>query len=115
LAPVLFGSLSGDLLVGNFGNGRINAFDPATGAFVGTVDGPGGTPLVNQNLWALAVSPLAPNALYFTAGINGEADGLFGSIVSAAPEPGSLALAGLGCLALVLIARRRATLSRSRR
>ncbi len=107
LAPALFGSLSGDLLVGNFGNGEINAFNPTTGAFVSTLDGPGGTPLVNPGLWALAVTPTVPNAVYFTAGINNEQDGLFGDIV-ASPEPGSVVLAGLGCIAVVRMARRRA-------
>jgi uncharacterized protein (TIGR03118 family) len=105
MAPGSFGSLSGDLLVGNFGNGEINAFNPTTGAFVGTLNGTGGAPLVNQDLWALAVSPTAPNAVYFTAGINGQKDGLFGDIV-AAPEPGSPGLASLGCVALLLFARR---------
>jgi uncharacterized protein (TIGR03118 family) len=106
MAPASFGAFSNDLLVGNFGNGEINAFNPTTGAFLGTLTGTGGAPLVNADLWALAVSPLAPNAVYFTAGINGQKDGLFGDIV-AAPEPGSLALAGLGGLALVVFARRR--------
>ncbi len=110
MAPAGFGSFGNDLLVGNLGNGEINAFDPTTGAFIGTIDGPGGTPLVNQDLWALAVSPTAPNAVYFTAGINGEKDGLFSDIVVASPEPGSVALAGLGCVAVVMFARRRAAL-----
>jgi uncharacterized protein (TIGR03118 family) len=100
MAPANFGSFSNDLLVGNLGNGEINAYDPTTGAFLGTLTGPGGTPLVNQDLWALAVSPTNPNAVYFTAGINGQRDGLFGDIV-ATPEPGSLALVGLTCLALI--------------
>jgi len=52
-----------------------------------------------------AVSPLAPNTVYFTAGINGQKDGLFGDIV-ASPEPRPLALAALGCLAVWLFARR---------
>ncbi len=105
IAPSSFGIFSNDLLVGNFGNGEINAFDPATGAFLGTLTGPGGTPLVNQDLWALAVSPSGGNAVYFTAGINGQRDGLFGDIV-ASPEPSSLVLMGLGCLALALFSRR---------
>jgi uncharacterized protein (TIGR03118 family) len=108
MAPSSFGTFGGDLLVGNFGNGEINAFNPTTGAFAGTLDSTGGTPLVNQDLWALAVSPTAPNAVYFTAGINGQKDGLFGDIV-AAPEPGSLVLAGVGCVALMWVARRRLT------
>jgi uncharacterized protein (TIGR03118 family) len=106
MAPAGFGAYSGDLLVGNFGNGQINAFNPTTGAYLGTLDGPGGTPLVNQDLWALAVSPTAPNSVYFTAGIDGQTQGLFGDIV-AAPEPGSVALVGLGCIALAWFSRRK--------
>jgi len=109
IAPASFGSFSNDLLVGNFGNGEINAFNPTTGAFLGVLNGPGGTPLVDPDLWALAVTPTNPNAVYFTAGINAQKDGLFGDIV-ATPEPSSLALAGLGCLALGLFSRRRRAL-----
>jgi uncharacterized protein (TIGR03118 family) len=105
IAPSSFSVFSNDLLVGNFGNGQINAFNPTTGAFLGTLTGPAGTPLVNQDLWALAVTPTNPNAVYFTAGINGQRDGLFGDI-TASPEPGSLVLMGLGCLALALVSRR---------
>src|SRR5581483_8681395 len=91
IAPAGFGQFSGDLLVGNFGNGTINAFDPATGAFLGTIEGANGNPLVNNNLWALEVrgnggANSNPNALYFDAGINGQVDGLFGEI-TAVPEP----------------------------
>jgi uncharacterized protein (TIGR03118 family) len=113
LAPSNFGSFSNDLLVGNHGNGEINAYNPVTGAFLGTLTGPGGTPLVNDGLWSLSVRPTGafdPDAVYFTAGQTG---GLFGEI-TAAPEPGSLALTGLGCFALVLFSRRkRVPLSRS--
>jgi len=108
IAPANFGQFSNDLLVGNFGNGRINAFDPMTGMFLGTLSGSNGQPLENDGLWALAVRPTGPgvnpNAVYFNAGINNEADGLFGSI-QVAPEPASLALGGLGLL--LLIRRRR--------
>jgi uncharacterized protein (TIGR03118 family) len=106
MAPASFGNFSSDLLVGNFGNGEINAFNPATGAFLGTLDGPGGTPLVNQDLWALAVTQTAPDAVYFTAGVNGQRDGLFGDIV-ASPEPGSLALVFVSSIALGLFSWRK--------
>jgi uncharacterized protein (TIGR03118 family) len=113
MAPPRFGSFSNDLLVGNLGNGEINAFNPTTGAYLGTLTGTGGTPIINQDLWALAVSPSAGDAVYFTAGINGQKDGLFGDIVPT-PEPSSLALLGLGCLALALFSgRKRAPLTRS--
>ena len=89
IAPSSFGSFAGDLLVGNFGNGMINAFDPTTGAFAGTLDGTNGQPLSIDGLWALTVGNGAAggslNALYFTAGPNGESDGLFGSL-TAVPE-----------------------------
>jgi uncharacterized protein (TIGR03118 family) len=88
LAPASFGRFANDILIGNFGNGKINAYDPATRHWLGTVSGPGGKPLVNDGLWSLTFSgpsgltPLGatPDTLYFTAGLNDEADGLFGTI-----------------------------------
>jgi uncharacterized protein (TIGR03118 family) len=99
LAPSSFGPLGGDLLVGNFGNGMINAFNPSTGAFLGTLNDTSGNPLVNQGLWGLAFGNgsqgTLTSTLYFTAGIPGPDDiedhGLFGSLTNA-PEPGSMAL-----------------------
>jgi uncharacterized protein (TIGR03118 family) len=97
LAPASFGSFGGDLLIGNFGNGQINAFNPTTGAFIGTLDDSSGNPIVNSGLWAIEFgnNSANPNALYFDAGINMGTGGLFGEI-QASPEPGSLGLAGLG-------------------
>jgi uncharacterized protein (TIGR03118 family) len=109
IAPASWGAFANDLLVGNFGNGEINAFNPTTGAFLGTVTGSNGQPLVNSGLWALATRSgpgFDPNAVYFTAGINGEADGLFGSITPT-PEPFSLGLIALGGAAIVTFGRRR--------
>jgi uncharacterized protein (TIGR03118 family) len=88
LAPASFGQFADDMLIGNFGNGVINAYDPATGHWLGTVSGSDGKPLVNDGLWALTFTgpagqtPLGatPDTLYFTAGLNDEADGLFGTI-----------------------------------
>ena len=113
IAPAGFGSFANDLLVGNFGNGQIDAFDPITGAFLGTLGDASGNPIVNSGLWSLSVRTAGNfnlDAVYFTAGINGETDGLFGSIapasVSATPEPSSLllffssGLAGLARLAI---------------
>jgi uncharacterized protein (TIGR03118 family) len=109
-APANFGDLSGDLLIGNFGNGQILAYNPTTDAFVSTVNGENGQPLVNSGLWALDVRSggpgVNPNAVYFTAGINGEADGLFGEI-TAVPEPSELALALIGFAVMAGIVRRR--------
>ena len=111
IAPSSFGSLAGDLLVGNFGNGMINAFDPTTGAFVGTIDGADGNPLVIDGLWGLTVGNGSPmggssDALFFTAGPNDESDGLFGSL-TAVPEPSTWALLLLGFAGLGFAAYRR--------
>jgi uncharacterized protein (TIGR03118 family) len=85
LAPSSFGAFGGDILVGNFGNGRIHAYDPTTGAFLGTLSRPGGGPVTIDGLWGVRFAPMtpgaAPNTLFFTAGINHEADGLFGTLV----------------------------------
>ena len=90
IAPATFGAFANDLLVGNFGDGTINAFDPSSGAFLGTVDDVLGTPVVIPGLWALRVgnggSGGDPNAVYFTAGIPGPdngSHGLFGRLESA--------------------------------
>jgi uncharacterized protein (TIGR03118 family) len=92
LAPPNFGDSSGDLLVGNFGDGRINAFRLTQGGAFGAIpDGqladPLGNPITIDGLWALefgngaAAGPL--NSLYFTAGPDDESNGLFGSITAA--------------------------------
>jgi uncharacterized protein (TIGR03118 family) len=78
IAPKGFGAFSGALLVGNFGNGEINAFDPNSGEFLGTLTRPGGRPLKIDGLWALEAGP--DNAVTFSAGPNGESDGLVGQI-----------------------------------
>jgi len=102
-APAGFGKFSGDLLVGNFGDGTTNAFDPSTGSLLGQIDGANGMPLVNDGLWALIFgnggSGGSANILYFTAGLNHESDGLFGSI--ATPEPSTLTLLGAGFVSLI--------------
>jgi uncharacterized protein (TIGR03118 family) len=109
LAPSVFGEFSNDLLVGNFGDGRINAFDPVTGAPLGTLRDGSSNPIVIDGLWALKVRLGGPsvntNAVYFTAGINGEADGLFGSL--AIPEPGTLTMMGIAMLAASIAMRHR--------
>lgn len=86
LAGVSFGKFSNDLLVGNFGDGHINAFDPASGAFLGQLTDQKGHPIIIDGLWSLLFGLGAqagkPNQLFFTAGIHQEADGLFGMIQS---------------------------------
>ena len=86
LAPADFGKLSNHLLIGNFGDGKIHAFDLKDGEFTDALEGSDGKPLVNDGLWALwfgdGVALGNPNELFFTAGINDEADGLFGKILA---------------------------------
>jgi uncharacterized protein (TIGR03118 family) len=91
MAPAAFGAFSGALLVGNFGDGTINAFDPSTGAYLGTMQDKFGNPVSLQGLWAIQLGNGGnggdPNTLYFTAGISGGGDiedhGLFGSLSAA--------------------------------
>jgi uncharacterized protein (TIGR03118 family) len=81
-----FGRFSGDLLVGNFGDGRINAYDPKTGAFRGRLRHEDGSPIEIEGLWALRFGngvTGTPTTLLFTAGIDDEAHGLFGAIQAA--------------------------------
>jgi uncharacterized protein (TIGR03118 family) len=89
VAPSSFGRFSGDLLVGNFGDGRINAFKPEANGrfrFDGQLRDTQGKPISIDGLWGLAVGNNAAagpsTTLFFTAGINGEADGLFGSLTA---------------------------------
>jgi uncharacterized protein (TIGR03118 family) len=84
-ASFAFGRLSGRILIGNFGNGRINAFDD-NGRFIDELDDANGKPLVIDGLWTLTLGGgrgSSSDTLYFTAGPNGESDGLFGNIVPA--------------------------------
>ena len=81
-----FGRFSGDLLVGNFGDGRINAYDPRTGSFRGRLRHEDGRPIQIEGLWALRFGNGVtgdPTTLLFTAGIDDEAHGLFGAIQAA--------------------------------
>jgi uncharacterized protein (TIGR03118 family) len=84
VAPRHFGPFSGDLLVGNFGDGAINAYDPRTGAFRGTLQNKDGNQIKINGLWALRFGNGVigtPQTLLFTAGIGDEDHGLFGEIV----------------------------------
>ena len=105
LAPASFGKLGGDLLVGNFSYdlSEINAFNPVTGTYEGSIGidpGPGDTA---GGLWALDFGGMgnhgSPDTLYFTDGLNGETAGLFGAITSV-PEPATWATMALGFAAL---------------
>lgn len=87
-SPYGFGQFSGDVLIGNFRDGRINVYD-SQGHFLDQLEGAHGRPIVIDGLWTLnfgggAVS--SPDVLYFTAGPNGEKDGLFGTITPASDD-----------------------------
>ncbi len=84
LAPAGFGKFGNDLLVGNFGDGKINAFDPASGRFLGSLSDQHGKTLNIEGLWGLAFgngqNTGDTNTLFFAAGIGGEKHGLVGSL-----------------------------------
>jgi uncharacterized protein (TIGR03118 family) len=87
IAPASFGKLAGDLLVGNFGNGRIHVYSPTTPNQTTRIDvltDPDGEPIQINGLWALRVGNGMgggdTNTIYFTAGLDDETHGLFGSL-----------------------------------
>jgi uncharacterized protein (TIGR03118 family) len=94
IAPKGFAGLSASnndpvLLVGNFKDGHINAFDASTGRFLSRLKDADGEPIQIDGLWALKVgnggAGGAANTVYFTAGLFHETHGLFGSLTTAAP------------------------------
>jgi uncharacterized protein (TIGR03118 family) len=95
IAPASFGSIAGDLLVGNFGDGRINVFDLSSSSFVGQLTGPDGKPIEIKGLWALTPGndhgAGSSDSIYFTAGPMEESHGLFG-VVQSVPEPSTAVL-----------------------
>jgi uncharacterized protein (TIGR03118 family) len=84
LAPADFGPFAGALLVGNNGDGHVNAYDPRSGAFLGRLTDDRGVSIVIPDLWSLAFGNghAAGDAgtLFFTAGVGNESHGLFGAI-----------------------------------
>ena len=92
LAPTGFGKFSNRVLVGNFGDGTINAFDPRNGAFKGQLKGSDGKPLKIEGLWGIAfgngVLNQPTDTLFFAAGPHDEVDGLFGRIDAQVPTGG---------------------------
>ncbi len=88
IAPSSFGSLAGTLLVGNFGDGHINAYNATTGAPMGQLTDPSGHPLQIDGLWGLKVGNGGnggdSQTVYFTAGLDHESHGLFGSLTAVA-------------------------------
>ena len=100
LAPSSFGPFSGDVLVGNFGNGRISAYQKrgAKWVYKGQLRRGNGTLIAIDGLWAIAFgngSAAGPTtSLYFLAGPGGEAHGLFGSIMPADRQTDGVAASG---------------------
>lgn len=92
VAPANFGDFSNALLVGNFGDGKINAFNAASGAFLGTMATSGGVPIIVQGLWSLRFGNGgvggATNALFFTAGGATQTHGLLGNFMPIVTPPG---------------------------
>jgi uncharacterized protein (TIGR03118 family) len=90
LAPADFGRFSGRLLVGNFGDGKINAYDVASGRFVGQLRDTKGHALKIDGLWGLSfgngVLNQPTNSLFATAGPNDEANGLYARIDAVASD-----------------------------
>ena len=84
LAPNGFGTFSGALLVGNFGDGKINAYNISTGALMGVLNAPNGTALQFSGLWGIAFGNGSNNqpttTLFYAAGVSSESGGVYGRI-----------------------------------
>jgi uncharacterized protein (TIGR03118 family) len=83
IAPATFGSFPGALLIGNFGDGTINAFNLTTGAFLGQLKDSNGAVITNPSLWEILFATGTtgiPNTLYITAGLANAKHGLFAAI-----------------------------------
>jgi uncharacterized protein (TIGR03118 family) len=95
MAPSDFGKFTHRLLIGNFGDGTVNAFNIVTGKHEGTMlDDTTGMPLAIDGLWALNFGADSTNdgmatSLYFTAGPNDEADGVLGTLTATSDQPGN--------------------------
>jgi uncharacterized protein (TIGR03118 family) len=109
IAPSSFGAMAGELLVGNFGDGHINIYDPATLMPLGQVMDASNQPIVIDGLWSISPGNDgmggSSRLLYFAAGPNDETHGLFG-VLAPIPEPSAYAMMLMG-LGVVLVMRRR--------
>jgi uncharacterized protein (TIGR03118 family) len=117
MAPTGFGAFANDLLIGNFGDGEIDAFNLSTDNFVGTLTDPNGNPVEIPGLWDLttgnAGAGVNPDAIYFSAGLPLASDpsvleqaGVFG-VLSPAPEPPTIAILLAGLAAMFWFRRKR--------
>ncbi|MGH7620662.1 MAG: TIGR03118 family protein [Gemmatimonadaceae bacterium] len=84
VAPAGFGGLDGDILIGNFGDGLIGAYNPTTGAFVDFLRMTGGTQISIPGLWSLVFAPGSSTTLFFSSGPSSESHGLLGTLT---PNP----------------------------
>jgi uncharacterized protein (TIGR03118 family) len=91
LAPASFGKFGGRLLVGNFGDGTINAYDAHNGEFKGQLRGTNGKPLKIEGLWGIAfgngINHQPAGTLFFAAGPEDETRGIYGAITPVAGTP----------------------------
>lgn len=96
IAPSSFGELAGMLLVGNNGDGRINAFDLSTNTFVAQLNDTNNLPLSIPGLWALTpgngASAGSTDALYFSSGPNNQSAGLLGLLTPTSSSPSTPAV-----------------------
>jgi uncharacterized protein (TIGR03118 family) len=109
IAPSSFGAMAGDLLVGNFGDGHINIYDPATLMPLGQVMDASNQPVVIDGLWGISSGNDgmggSSHLLYFAAGPNDETHGLFG-VLAPVPEPSAYAMMLLGLGVVLMVTRR---------
>jgi uncharacterized protein (TIGR03118 family) len=95
LAPASFGQFGNDILIGNFGDGQINAFDPTNGHWLGMLSDAKGKPIINPGLWSVTFSGAEgqtavnaePDTLYITAGLVGPTHELAGLFAKISPNP----------------------------
>jgi hypothetical protein len=109
--------MAGDLLVGNFGDGHINIYDPATLMPLGQVMDASNQPVVIDGLWAISPGNDgmggSSQLLYFAAGPNDETHGLFG-VLSPVPEPSEYVMMLMGLGMISLLARRHSRAGKAR-
>src|SRR5262249_42267557 len=80
LAPSGFGTVGGDILIGNFGDGLIGAYDPTSGSLVSLLHGTDGNNITIPGLWQLLPAPGGGATLFFSSGPNEETHGLVGTL-----------------------------------